>query len=77
MWLVTFKHTHKCLSYILGIAADGREMLAMTTGPDHCAFDESVLVDAIVDYFTGIEWKDKTLTDFHQFIQVCRTNSKK
>ena len=65
--MVPLHHT-----FVLGVIEDGREMLAITTGPDHYGFDGSILVDAIVDYFTDTDWKENTLADMHQSLQVPR-----
>ena len=55
-----------------GVAADEAEnkhILAISTGPDHPASYDPILADAISDFFSS-DWKQKTLIDFHQHIQV-------
>jgi len=48
-----------------------KEFLAISPGPDHPAAEGPILLDALIDYFTGAEWKEKSLGDLYLFIQVC------
>ena len=51
-------------------AAENKHILAISTGPDHAASYDPILADAITDFFSS-DWKEKTLSDFHEHIQVC------
>ena len=54
-----------------GLASKNKEFLAISPGPDHPTAEAPVLLDALIDYFTGTEWKEKTIRDLYEFIQVC------
>lgn len=52
------------------LASNNKEFLAISPGPDHPTAEGPVLLDALIDYFTGTEWKEKTINDLYEFIQV-------
>ena len=56
--------------FLLDLASKNKQFLAISPGPDHPTAEGSILLDALIDYFTGTEWKEKTLADLHEFIQV-------
>ena len=49
--------------------AENKHILAISTGPDHPASYDPILADAVTDFFSS-DWKQKTLSDFHEHIQV-------
>lgn len=49
--------------------ATDKHILAISTGPDHPASYDPILADAVSDFFSS-NWKEKTLSDFHDQIQV-------
>ena len=51
-------------------AAENKHILAISTGPDHAASYDPILADTITDFFSSA-WREKTLGDFHEHIQVC------
>lgn len=53
--------------------AENKHILTISTGPDHPASYDPILADAISDFFSS-DWKEKTLTDFYEYIQVCSYN---
>ena len=57
---------------LLGVTSseEDKHVLAISTGPDHPASYDLILADAINDFFSGPDWKEKSFVDFHQHIQV-------
>ncbi|XP_065902943.1 uncharacterized protein [Dysidea avara] len=49
--------------------AQDKHMLAISTGPDHPASYDGILADVITDFFSKMDWKEKSFLDFHQYIQ--------
>ena len=49
--------------------AKDKHILAISTGPDHPASYDPILANAISDFFSS-DWKEKTLSDFHDQVQV-------
>ena len=56
----------------IGIAnpSKNKHMLAISTGPDHPASYDGILADAITNFFSKTDWKEKSFFDFHQHLQV-------
>ena len=47
-----------------------KHILTISTGPDHPASYDPILADAITEFFSS-DWKEKTLSDFYEHLQVC------